>query len=51
MIVRIDTKNWAGNYNSWLRSFKNEKHLENYLNKVNADHSKFKIIGTEIIEQ
>lgn len=50
MKVRIDIKNWSGNYRSYVRDFNDERHLNNYLNKANKDHSMSKIIGVEVID-
>jgi hypothetical protein len=49
MKVRIDTKNWLGNYGSRVKEFENQRHLDNYLAKANKDHSTSKIIGVEIL--
>lgn len=49
MKVRIDTKNWLGNYGSRVKEFENQRHLDNYLAKANKDHSRSKIIGVEIL--
>lgn len=51
MKVRLDVKNWLGNYSSSVREFHNERHLSNYLNKANKDHRFFKIIGVEVIDE
>lgn len=51
MKVRIDIKNWSGNYRSYVRDFNDERHLNNYLNKANKDHSMSKIIGVEVIDK
>ena len=51
MKVRIDIKNWSGNYRSYVRDFKNERHLNNYLNKANKDHTMSKVIGVEVIDK
>ena len=50
MLVRIDTKNWLGNYNSLVVRFNSEQHLNNYLNVCYRDESRSKVIGTEILE-
>lgn len=56
MLVRIDTKNWLGNYNSSVRHFQNQRHLDNYMAKALANQSgnnviTSKIIGIEILDQ
>ena len=51
MLVRIDTKNWRGNYNSRLVRFNNEQHLSNYLRVCYRDEATSKVIGHEILEQ
>lgn len=50
MIVRIDKKNWLGNYTSSVKHFNNEKHLDNYLNKCYSNELTSKVIGIQIIE-
>ena len=49
MLVRIDTKNWLGNYNSRVVRFSNEHHLNNYLKVCYRDESTSKVIGHEIL--
>ena len=51
MLVRIDTKNWRGNYNSHVVRFSNEQHLNNYLRVCYRDESRSKVIGHEILER
>ena len=51
MLVRIDTKNWRGNYNSHVVRFNNEQHLNNYLGVCYRDNMTGKVIGYEILEQ
>lgn len=55
MLVRIDTKNWLGNYNSTVKHFQNQQHLDNYLskcysNQVGNNVINSKIIGVSIIQ-
>jgi len=55
MLVRIDTKNWLGNYNSTVKQFTNQQHLDNYLgkcysNQVGNNVINSKIIGVEILQ-
>ena len=50
MKVRIDTKNWLGNYSGRIQIFESERHLKNYL-RFMSDHEIYsKIIGFEILE-
>ena len=51
MLVRIDTKNWRGNYNSRVVRFNNEQHLSNYLRVCYRDEATSKVIGHEILER
>ena len=56
MLVRIDTKNWRGNYNSRVVRFNSQQHLDNYMakalaNQVGNNVITSKIIGHEILEQ
>ena len=51
MLVRIDTKNWRGNYNSHVVRFNSEQHLSNYLRVCYRDESTSKVIGHEILER
>ena len=51
MLVRIDTKNWLGNYNSLVVRFNSEQHLDNYLKVCYANEITSKVIGIEILEQ
>jgi hypothetical protein len=50
MLVRIDTKNWRGNYNSRVVRFSHERHLGNYLKVCYANEITSKVIGIEILE-
>jgi len=55
MLVRIDTKNWLGNYNNTVKQFQNQQHLDNYLskcysNQVGNNVINSKIIGVEILQ-
>ena len=51
MIVRIDTKNWLGNYGSTVKHFQNQQHLDNYLRVCYSNETTSKVIGHEILEQ
>lgn len=56
MLVRIDTKNWLGNYSSTVKQFQGQQHLDNYLskcysNQVGNNVINSKIIGVEILER
>lgn len=51
MLVRIDTKNWRGNYNSRVVRFSNEQHLDNYLRVCYSNEITSKVIGVEILDQ
>ena len=51
MRVRIDTKNWMGNYNSTIKTFNGEGHLSNYIRFMDNHQIESKIIGVEILEQ
>ena len=50
MVVRIDTKNWLGNYNSRVKYFNDQRHLDNYLNKCYSNELTSKVIGITVIE-
>ena len=50
MLVRIDTKNWLGNYNSRVNHFQNQQHLDNYLSKCYRNEMTSKVIGIEILQ-
>ena len=50
MLVRIDTKNWLGNYNSTVKQFQNQQHLDNYLSKCYSNESYSKIIGISTLQ-
>ena len=49
MLVRIDTKNWRGNYNSRLVRFNNQQHLDNYMAKALASQVGNNVINSKII--
>ena len=56
MLVRIDTKNWRGNYNSRVVRFNSRRHLDNYMakalgNQVGNNEITSKVIGFEILDQ
>ena len=51
MLVRIDKKNWRGNYNSHVVRFNSEQHLDNYLRFMSKHELESKIIGHKILEQ
>ena len=51
MLVRIDTKNWRGNYNSHVVRFNTRQHLDNYLRVCYANEITSKVIGFEILDQ
>jgi len=51
MLVRIDTKNWRGNYSSTVKHFTSQQHLDNYLGKCYSNEITSKVIGHEILEQ
>ena len=50
MLVRIDTKNWLGNYNSTVKLFTNQRHLDNYLSKCYSNEMTSKVIGISILQ-
>ena len=50
MLVRIDKKNWLGNYSSRVQLFQNERHLNNYLRFMSQHELESKIIGHEILQ-
>jgi len=50
MLVRIDTKNWLGNYNSTVKQFTNQQHLDNYLSKCYSNEGTSKIIGITTLQ-
>ena len=55
MLVRIDKKNWLGNYSSTVKQFQDQQHLDNYLskcysNQVGNNTINSKIIGIEILQ-
>jgi len=49
MLVRIDTKNWLGNYNSNVVRFNSEDHLNNYLNVIYRKGTS-KVIGIHYLQ-
>jgi hypothetical protein len=49
MRVRIDTKNWMGNYDSSIKTFNSEGHLSNYIRFMGHHEIYSKIIGVEIL--
>ena len=51
MLVRIDTKNWRGNYNSQVVRFNSQLHLDNYLRVCYSNEITSKVIGHEILDQ
>ena len=51
MLVRIDTKNWLGNYNSNVKRFTDQKHLDNYLRKCYSNDMTSKVIGIHILQE
>ena len=50
MKVRIDSKNWLGNYSSRVKVFNGESHLNNYLRFMSNREIESKIIGVTILE-
>lgn len=50
MIVRIDKKNWLGNYSSRVQLFQSQSHLDNYLRFMLKHELESKIIGHEILQ-
>jgi len=50
MLVRIDTKNWFGSYNSRLVRFNDQDHMDNYMRVCHRDESQSKVIGISILE-
>jgi hypothetical protein len=50
MLVRIDTKNWLGNYNSTVKHFTGQQHLDNYLSKCYSNEMSSKVIGISILQ-
>ena len=50
MIVRIDKKNWLGNYSSRVQLFQSETHLDNYLRFMSHHQLESKIIGHEVLQ-
>jgi hypothetical protein len=50
MLVRIDTKNWLGNYGSTVKEFQNQQHLDNYLSKCYSNESTGKVVGISILQ-
>lgn len=49
MRVRIDTKNWMGNYNSSIKTFNGQSHLDNYIRFMGSHEIYSKIIGVEVL--
>lgn len=50
MLVRIDKKNWLGNYSSRVQLFQSERHLDNYLRFMSHHQLESKIIGHEVLQ-
>ena len=50
MLVRIDKKNWLGNYSSRIQTFNSEQHLSNYLRFMSHHELESKIIGVEVLD-
>jgi len=50
MLVRIDKKNWLGNYSSRVQLFQSESHLDNYLRFMGKHELESKIIGHEVLQ-
>jgi len=50
MLVRIDKKNWLGNYSSRVQLFNSESHLNNYLRFMSKHELESKIIGHEVLQ-
>ena len=50
MLVRIDKKNWLGNYSSRVQLFQSQSHLDNYLRFMSKHELESKIIGYKIIQ-
>jgi hypothetical protein len=50
MLVRIDKKNWLGNYSSRVQHFQSQSHLDNYLRFMWKHQLQFKIIGHEVLQ-
>lgn len=50
MLVRIDKKNWLGNYSSRVQLFNSESHLNNYLRFMSNHEIESKIIGHEVLQ-
>lgn len=50
MLVRIDKKNWLGNYSSRVQLFQSQTHLDNYLRFMSKHELESKIIGHKIID-
>ena len=51
LLVRIDTKNWFGSYNSRLVRFNDQDHMDNYMRVCHRDESQSKVIGISVLEQ
>lgn len=50
MLVRLDKKNWLGNYSSRVQLFQSQSHLDNYLRFQMERNVETKIIGHEILQ-
>jgi hypothetical protein len=50
MLVRIDKKNWLGNYSSRVQLFQSQSHLDNYLRFMSHHQLESKIIGHEVLQ-
>ena len=49
MLVRIDKKNWLGNYSSSVKRFNSQQHLDNYIAKALANQAGNNVITSKII--
>lgn len=49
--VRINRKNWLGNYTYSVKDFYGKKHMDNYLSKCFENETTSKIIGIEILTE
>lgn len=49
MLVRIDKKNWLGNYSSTVKQFQDQRHLSNYMAKALANQAGNNVINSKII--
>jgi hypothetical protein len=50
MLVRLDKKNWLGNYSSRVQLFQSQSHLDNYLRFMSKHELESKIIGHEVLQ-